>query len=202
MQMHVTHLQMFSFWTFCLLVSEQIFFSYNVFCSQNHNSCDMSSLRGSPAPVLPGFLPLCLDGVKTWSSGLIFLICGRSDSSYCTPKSNYPHDLIFSHDILILATNINMSKFHGNTSNEEGKNAMMQTHRRKFEFNSTIPSNKRWLSKMIFRTYVISKNVLNPKYTFSICIKYGLGIEKLLLQVFLLESGTLQSFVLSEQENP
>ena len=162
----------------------------------------MSSLRGSPAPVLPGFLPLCLDGVKTWFSGLIFLICGRSNSSYCTPKSNYPHDLIFSHDIPIFATNINMSKFHGNTSNEEGKNAMMQTHRRKFEFNSTIPSNKRWLSKMIFRTYVISKNVLNPKYTFSICIKYGLGIEKLLLQVFLLESGTLQSFVLSEQENP
>ena len=32
-------------------------FTPKIFCCQDHNSCDMSLLRGSLAPALPGFLP-------------------------------------------------------------------------------------------------------------------------------------------------
>ena len=52
---------------------------------------------------------------------------------------------------------------------------------------------------MFFRTSIFSKNFLKPEYTFSISTKYGLDIEKAFVASFLLESGTLQSLVLSQQ---
>ena len=57
--MYVTHLRIFLFRALCKLVSEQMFFLYNFFCSQGRISYVMSSFRGSAALTLPGFLPPC-----------------------------------------------------------------------------------------------------------------------------------------------
>ena len=76
---------------------------------------------------------------------------------------------------------------------------MVQTRWRRFEFNSTITLNEQKSIEgcpNIFQDFYFQQKILERQYTFSICIKYGMDIEKVFIAGFLLDSGTLQSFVL------